>query len=332
MSTVWPAAAGIALMSFTESIAAARAFAVPGEPRPQPNRELLAVGAANVAGGLFGAMPAGGGTTQTAVNRKAGARSQAAGLVTAAIAAATLLALGPLIALMPQAALAAVVVAYSVGLINPIEFRDIRAVRRIEFRWAVIAFVGVVLLGTLQGIVVAVIASLLALAQQVYHPTVHVLGRKRGTNVFRPRSSEHPDDESWPGLLIVRIEGRAFFLNAQFIGDRLLLMVDHAKPAVLLIDGSALFDIEYTALKMLIEAEERLRQQGVEIWLASLNPAVLKVVQQSPLGTVLGRERMFFDAQTAVQHYEQMAAGARSGAVGGSMIAAPPADSTPAHG
>ena len=74
----------------------------------------------------------------------------------------------------------------------------IHAVRRIEFRWAVIAFAGVVLLGTRQGIVVAVIVSLLALAQQAYHPTVHVLGRKRGTDVFRPRSSEHADDESWP--------------------------------------------------------------------------------------------------------------------------------------
>ena len=182
---------------------------------------------------------------------------------------------------MPQAALAAVVVAYSVGLIEPIEFRAIRAMRRKEFRWAVIAFVGVVLLGTLQGIVVAVIASLLALAQQAYHPTVHVLGRKRGTDVFRPRSAEHPDDESWPGLLIVRVEGRAFFLNAQRIGDRLWPLVEQSKPAVLLLDGRALIDIEYTALKMLIEAEEKLRQQGVAMWMASLNPEVLKVVQQS---------------------------------------------------
>jgi SulP family sulfate permease len=305
---MWPAAAGIALMSFTEGIAAARAFAGAGEPRPQPNRELLAVGLANAAGGLFGAMPAGGGTSQTAVNRKAGARTQVAGLVTAAMAVATLLVLGPLIGLMPQAALAAVVVAYSVGLIEPIEFRAILAVRRTEFRWAVIAFVGVVLLGTLQGIVVAVIASLLALAQQAYHPTVHVLGRKRGTDVFRPRSAEHPDDESWPGLLIVRVEGRAFFLNAQRIGDRLWPLVEQSKPSVLLLDGRALIDLEYTALKMLIEAEEKLRQQGVAMWIASLNPEVLKVVQQSPLGRTLGRERMFFNVQGAVEHYEQIAA------------------------
>jgi sulfate permease, SulP family len=308
MWAMWPAAAGIALMSFTEGIAAARAFANPGESRPQPNRELLAVGVANVAGGLLGAMPAGGGTSQTAVNRQAGAQTSAASLVTGAMAIATLLVLGPLIGLMPQAALAAVVVAYSVGLIQPIEFRAILAVRRTEFRWAVIAFVGVVLLGTLQGIVVAVIASLLALAQQAYHPTVHVLGRKRGTDVFRPRSAEHPDDESWPGLLIVRIEGRAFFLNAQRIGDRLWPLVEQSKPSVLLLDGRALIDIEYTALKMLIEAEEKLRQQGVTMWMASLNPEVLKMVQQSALGRTLGRERMFFNVQGAVQHYEQIAA------------------------
>ena len=115
---MWPAAAGIALMSFTETIAAARAFADPSEPRAVPNRELFALGMANVGGGLFGAMAACGGTTQTAVNRRAGARTQLAGLVTAGMALATLLLLAPLIALMPQAALAAVVVAYSVELIK----------------------------------------------------------------------------------------------------------------------------------------------------------------------------------------------------------------------
>jgi high affinity sulfate transporter 1 len=312
MWAMWPAAAGIALMSFTEGIAAARAFAIPGETRPQPNRELLAVGVANMAGGLLGAMPAGGGTSQTAVNRKAGARSQLAGLVTAAMAIATLLVLGPLIGLMPQAALAAVVVAYSIGLIQPIEFREIRAVRRTEFRWAVIACFGVMLLGTLQGILVAVVASLLALAQQAYHPTVHVIGRKVGTDIFRPRSTEHPGDESWPGLLIVRVEGRAFFLNAQRIGDRLWQLVDEVKPTVLVLDCRGIIDIEYTALKMLIEAEERLRRQGVTLWMASLNPEVLQVVQQSPLGRTLGRERMFFNVQSAVRRYEELSAAERA--------------------
>jgi len=303
---LWPAATGIALMSFTESIAAARAFAAPGEPRPAPNRELRALGCANLAGGLLGAMPAGGGTTQTAVNRKAGARTQLAALVTAAVSLATLLVLAPLIGLMPQAALAAVVVAYSIDLIQPGEFLVIRHVRRIEFRWAVIAFVGVVLLGTLQGIIVAVVASLFALAQQAYDPPVHVVGRKRGTDVFRPRSSDHPDDESWPGLLILRLEGRAFFLNAQRIGDRMSQLIATEQPTLVILDGRSLIDIEYTALKMLIEAEERLRTNGITLWLASLNPQVLKTVQQSPLGDTLGRARMFFNLHSAVAHYEQL--------------------------
>jgi len=303
---LWPAATGIALMSFTESIAAARAFAAPGEPRPAPNRELRALGCANLAGGLLGAMPAGGGTTQTAVNRKAGARTQLAALVTAGVSLATLLVLAPLIGLMPQAALAAVVVAYSIDLIQPGEFLVIRRVRRIEFRWAVIAFVGVVLLGTLQGIIVAVVASLFALAQQAYDPPVHVVGRKRGTDVFRPRSSDHPDDESWPGLLILRLEGRAFFLNAQRIGDRMSQLIATEQPTLVILDGRSLIDIEYTALKMLIEAEERLRTHGITLWLAALNPQVLKTVQQSPLGETLGRARMFFNLHSAVAHYEQL--------------------------
>jgi len=198
------------------------------------------------------------------------------------------------------------VVAYSVDLIKPSEFAAIRGVRRIEFRWAVIACIGVVLLGTLQGILVAVIASMLALAHQTHNPPVHVVGRKRGTDVFRPRTSEHPDDESWPGLLILRIEGRAFFLNAQRIGDKIANLIAAAKPTVVVLDGRALIDIEYTALKMLIEGEEKMRAQGITLWLASLNPEVLKVVQQSSLGERLGRPRMFFNLQNAVAHFEQM--------------------------
>ena len=306
LTQLWPAAAGIALMSFTESIAAGRAFAKPGEPRPVPNRELLALGIANLAGGFFGAMPAGGGTTQTAVNRHAGARSQMAELVTAAAAVATLLLLAPLIALMPHAVLAAVVVAYSVELISPAEFRVIARVRRTEVYWAIIAFAGVALLGTLKGILVAVIASLIALAQQEYDPPVYAIGRKRGTHVFRPLSDEHPDDETWPGLLILRTEGRMFFANAQQVGDKIWPLIEKAKPSIILLDCSAIFDIEYTALKMLAEAEERLRREGIMLWLAALNPDVLTVVKRSRIGKALGRDRMFFNRQTAVEHFERI--------------------------
>jgi SulP family sulfate permease len=303
---MWPAAAGIALMSFTETIAAARAFGAPGEPRPEPNQELLAIGLGNVAGGLLGAMPAGGGTTQTAVNRKAGAQTQVAELVTAAAAMATLLLFAPVIALMPQAALAAVVVAYSFDLIKPAEFDAIRRVRRIEFGWAIIAFAGVVLLGTLKGILVAVIASLLSLAQQAYNPPVYPVGRKRRTQVFRPLSSEHPDDETWAGLLVLRIEGRLFFANTQRVADKARPLIEQARPSVVVLDCSAVIDIEYTAVKMLIEVEGKLRDEGIALWLAALNPEVFAVVQRSKLGKTLGRQRMLFNLETAVEQFEKL--------------------------
>ena len=281
---MWPAAAGLALMSFTETIAAARAFSAPGEPRPEPNQELFALGAANAAGGFFGAMPAGGGTSQTAVNRLAGARSQIAALVTAATALATLLLLGPVIGLMPQAALAAVVVFYSLELIKPAEFAAIRRVRRTELLWAATAFAGVVLLGTLRGILVAVVVSLLSLAQQAYNPSLYALGRKRGTTVFRPLSAEHPDDERWPGLLILRTEGRLFFANAERLADRARTLVDEVRPRVVALDCRAIFDIEYTALKMLAETDEKLEGEGIALWLVGLNPQALELVRRSPLG------------------------------------------------
>jgi len=302
----WAAALGIALISFTETIAAGRAFAVAGERLPRANRELLAVGLANAGGAFLGAMPA-----QTAVNRLAGARTQLAEIVTAGMALATMLLLAPLLALMPEATLAAVVITYSIGLIQPIEFRSILSVRRTEFIWALAAFAGVVLLGTLKGIVVAIAVSLVALAHQAATPPVYVLGRKRGTDVFRPLSEEHPDDETFPGLLLLRLEGRVFFVNASHIGQQIRPLVDEAKPKVVAIDLSGVPDLEYTALKMLTEAETRLRERGISTWLVGLNPNVLAVVQRSPLGRTLGREEMHFNVQVAVTKYLTLAGSSR---------------------
>jgi MFS superfamily sulfate permease-like transporter len=163
----------------------------------------------------FSAMPAGGGTTQMAVNRHAGAKSQLAELVTAASALAILLLFAPLIAFVPQAALAPVVVAHSIGLVQRKEFRAMRAVRTMDFRWALFAIAGVVLLGTLKGILVAAVVSLVALAYQAYSPTAYALGRKRWTTAFWPLSKDHPDDEQWPGLLLVRVEGRVLFCQCR---------------------------------------------------------------------------------------------------------------------
>jgi MFS superfamily sulfate permease-like transporter len=305
VATMWPGALGVALMSFTESIAAARAFGESDEPRPDANRELLALGAANLVGGMFGAMAAGGGTTQTAVNRAAGARTQVAELVTAGVALAALALLAPFISRMPNAVLAAIVVVYSVTLIKPAEFRDIGKVRRTEYYWALIAFGGVVLLGTLQGIVVAVIASVLSLAHQTYDPPLYVVGRKRGSDVFRPLTSEHPDDETFPGLLLVRLDSRLYFANVERAGDKLWALIESTHPSVIALDCGGVIDIEYTALKMLGEMHEKLRKRGIALWLAALNPEVLEVIRRSSLGEVLGRTGMVFNLERAVAQYQK---------------------------
>jgi high affinity sulfate transporter 1 len=306
-AALWPAAMGIAIMSFTETVAAARAFAATGDPPLKANRELFATGLATAGGALFGAMPAGGGTSQTAVNRLAGARSQLAGLVTAGATLLTMLLLAPFISLMPQATLAAVVIVYSVGLIEPAEFRSIVAVRRTEFIWALAAMAGVVLLGTLKGILVAIIVSLVALAQQVSNPPVYVLGRKRGTNAFRPLSPEHADDETFPGLLMLRLTGRLFFANAERVSERIRPIIEEARPRIVALDLSGVFDLEYTALKMLTEAEIRQRERGVVLWLVGLTPDVLALVQRSSLGRALGQERMHFNMEQAVAKYQALA-------------------------
>jgi MFS superfamily sulfate permease-like transporter len=309
---LWPGAVGIALMSFTETIASGQAFAESDEPSPRANRELFATGLASAGGAFLGAMAAGGGTSQTAVNRLAGARSQLAELVTAAVGLATMLFVSPLIALMPQATLAAVVIIYSIGLIQPAEFKAILGVRRTEFTWALAALAGVVLLGTLKGILVAITVSLVALAYQSATPPVYTLGRKPGTNVFRPRSQEHPEDETFPGLLLLRLEGRVFFANAAIIGQKIRSLVEESKPRTVALDLSYVPDFEYTALKMLTEAEKKERAKGISLWLVGLNPGVLAMVQRSPLGEALGREAMQFNLELAVAKYTELSATAKT--------------------
>jgi MFS superfamily sulfate permease-like transporter len=206
--------------------------------------------------------------------------------------------------LLPNATLAAVVIVYSVGLIQYSEFRAIRSVRTMEFRWALVACIGVLLFGTLEGIVVAIVASMIGLASQTAHPRVSVISRKRGADVLRPLSPEHPDDETIDGLLIVRPEGRLFFANAQFVVDRIDALMEQYEPRVLAIDMSRVPDIEYSALQALMEREQRATERGIVVWFAGLNPGALEVVRKAGFDARLGRERLLFNARQAIERYQ----------------------------
>ncbi len=173
-----------------------------------------------------------------------------------------------------------------------------------EFRWALIACVGVLVFGTLKGIVVAIIVSMIGLASQTAHPRVSVIGRKRGADVLRPLTPGHPDDETFPGLLIVRPEGRLFFVNMQSVGEQIIARVAQYEPRVVVLDMSRVPDIEYSALQALIEGEQRLAERGVALWLAGLNPGVLEVVRHAGFDQQLGRERLFHNAREAIERWQ----------------------------
>jgi high affinity sulfate transporter 1 len=309
---LWPAALGIALMSFTESVAAARTFCLRGDAPVNANQELLAVGAANVASAFVGGLPAGGGASQTAVADAAGARSQMAQWVNAAAVLITLLLLSRVIGLLPQAALGALILVAAVSMIKPAAFRAIARVRKDELMWAAATLAGVILIGTLEGILIAVAISILTLFYQANHPPVYAVAYNREKGVFR-RAGEHETDATFPGLLILRTEGRLTFANAARAKEKMRALAAQAQPRVIVLECSAIPDIEYTALVMLTEAEEDLRARGVELWLAAVNPDLLKTIERAPLGAALGHERMFFNLHKVIEAWQGRPARALEG-------------------
>lgn len=305
VSSLWINALGIALIIFTETIAAGRAFMRRTDPPIIPNQELLALGVSNGLGSLFSTMPAGGGTSQTAVNRNAGGKTEVSAFVTALTVLLVVLILAPVISQMPSATLGAIIIFSMVGMLNVAEFKAIYRVRRVEFWWALAALLGAVTIGTLEGILIAVILSLISLIHFASTPKVYEVGRIPGTHVFRPLSPDHPDDELFPGLLIIRPEGAMDFLNVSHIRDRVWDMVHRRQPQVIIIDGSAIPNIESTALKGLANFDQTLRDQNITLWMARLNPEALRMVRRSPIGTALEPDRLFYKVEEAVNRYLQ---------------------------
>ncbi|MBU5613902.1 SulP family inorganic anion transporter [Geomonas azotofigens] len=302
---LWPAALGIALMSFVETAAAGRAFLPSGDLPPQANRELVATGLATLIASFFQSMPGGGGSSQTAINQQAGARSQLSGVVSAAVVVAALLFLAPLFGMLPNATLAVVVIVAGIGLISPTEFRAVHSIRTMEFHWALVAASAVMVLGTLKGLLVAVLVSILSLVIRANNHPIHVLGRKPGTNIFRPLSPEHLEDETYPGLLLLRPEGAIFFANAPRLGQKIRELVAQFKPQALVLDLSAVPDMEYTAVMMLVDGEEKARGDGTVMSLVALSPNVKEIIRRSSLWERMEGERIFLTLDQAVEWFER---------------------------
>jgi MFS superfamily sulfate permease-like transporter len=304
VSALWPAALGVALMSFTESVAAARMFWQSDEPPVSANQELFALGAANAAAAVIGGMAAGGGASQTGIAAQAGARTQVTQLLGAGCALITLLFLSTAIAGLPEAVLAAVVLLTGIEMVKPRQFAAIARVRRTELTWALATVAGVVLIGTLQGILLAVAISILMLIYQANHPPVYAVAYNREQRVFR-RVGENEADETFPGLLIMRAEGRLTFANAENAGDKMRTLVQQSNPRVIVLECSGIPDIEYTVLVKLAEAEQRLNERGVTLWLAAVNPGLMPVLARSELVVAKDPSRLFANLHKALEAWER---------------------------
>jgi len=296
---LWPAALGIALMSFAESVASARTAQKQDDAPVNANRELLALGAANVAASLAGGMPSGGGASQTAIANAAGARSQMAQWVNAGAVLATLLFLSQVIGLMPKPALGALVLVAAASMIKPGTFGAIARIHKAELMWAFVTLAGVILVGTLEGILIAVAVSVLTLIYQANHPPVYAMAYSPSKDVFLP-AGEDEGEETFPGLLMLRTEGRLTFANADLAREKMRALLAEANPRTLVLECSAIPDIEYTALTTLVEVEASLRAGGITLWLAAVNPDMLTTIRRSTLGTTLGPDRIFPNLRQAV--------------------------------
>ena len=175
------------------------------------------------------------------------------------------------------------------------------------------------------------LAAHMAIEQDIFYPAIREVDSDMVNESYEEHSlaevalkrllATDPEDEAFPGLLILRPEGRIFFLNAARIGERAQRLVDEYRARVVVIDLSGVFDLEYSALVALVEAEKRLRENGITVWLAGLTPGVLEVVQRSELAKTLGRERMHFNLEIAVREYLRSVEGQESDKTGAGRLA-----------
>ena len=303
-------ALALALVSLAESIGAARSLAASRGYEIDPNQELVALGAANVGAGLLQGFPVDASLSRSAVASAAGVRSRLSGIVVAVLLIATMLFLTPLFDGLPQATLAAIIVAAVIGLVDVRGFRRLWRIDQDDARLAVVGFVAVAVLGVLPGIVVSVVASLLALVRRAYRPRLAVLGRAVGEasadEDYRFRSIDrHPEYATIPGLVLFRFTNELFFANASFFRDETLRLVAAADPRArtVLVDASPISHLDTTAAAMLDDLLDQLDGRGVSFELARVTATLEEPLRRSGLYDRLGPDRFHTSVHAGVEAF-----------------------------
>lgn len=280
-----PAAAGIALVGFTDNVLTARAFAADRGYRIEPNQELLALGLINLSAGLSQGFPISSSASRTAVPASLGSRSQLVGLVGSAFVIVSLLGLRSLLSEIPRAALAAVIVTAAISIIDLDGFVTLWRVSHKEFALAAVAVVGVIVLGVLPGIVIAVALSIGVALSRIARPHDAVLGDLPGVDGWVD-TGEYPLADTVPGLVVFRFDAPLFFLNAERFRDRVQQVLDEESVRTdwLVVDCEGIGEIDTSALDVLRDLLDELTAHRVEaVAVARANDFVLSRLQRAAL-------------------------------------------------
>ncbi len=301
---LFPTAVGIALISFADTSVMSRSFAARRGERVDPDRELAALGAVNLACGVVGGFASSGSATRTPVAEAAGSRTQVTGLVGAAAIVLLLVVVPGLLAPVPAAALAAVVISAALALFDLEGLRHLWRLRRSELGLALIAFLSVVLFGALPGIAVGVGLSLLTFIRRAWQPHDAVLGRVTNYKGYHDLG-RHPEARLVPGLILYRWDAPLFFANADLFRERILDTVDHAPPPVrwIAVAAEPVTDVDTTAADTLDETITELARRGVELHFAELKGHVKDRLQVYGIFDRLGPDHFHPTIGRAVKAY-----------------------------
>ena len=283
-----PGALAIVLVGYAEALGAAKAAAIQSGGDIDPNQELVAHGPANILSGLFGGFLVVGSLSKTSVATAAGARSQVANLVAAALCFFTLILLTPLFRNMPRPALAAIVIAAMLHLTKPKYFQDLFARSRESFATAMIVIAGELTLGVLEGIALGVVLSLLILIYRTSHPHGAALGQLPDTEAYR-NVERHPEAIAFPGLLIWRIGGDLFFASVGHVSEALKASLA-ARPDVkrVLLDFGPVNFMDISASDELLSLIKKLQSQGVTLAFARVRDVVRDDMRLAGIEAIVG--------------------------------------------
>lgn len=277
------------LLSYIESISAARAFAQKHHYSVDPQQELLGLGMANLVMAFGHGYPVGGGLSQSAVNEGAGARTPLSLIVASVTLLIALLFLSGLLQNLPEVVLAAIVIAAVSGFIKITDFNRLRDISRFEFHVAMVAFVGVLLFGILKGVLISAVASILMLLRLMADPHVAVLGRIPGTQRFSD-VARHPDNELISGIFLFRVEAALLYFNVENIGKTVLELVHASETPVSLVvcDLSTSPYIDASGAQMLAQLQRQLAAEDIKFRVADAHAEVRDILRASGVDQRLG--------------------------------------------